>query len=918
MNEDHFAKALDTNLKGAFWCARSAARLMAPRGGGAIVNLSSIGAAMCPGSYLVVGTSKAALEALTRYLAVEFAPANIRVNTASATMLEGEVAKLFPGYESMRANHISHTPLGRIATPEDLSAVVRFLASDQSRWITGQMILADGGISLNHVGLSPSASEASAPAAATASAPAIATAPEIATALAPAPVSAHAPAPAPPSAPVAASAPAPISAPVPASARASTPASVPAPARASAPATVPAPARASAPAAAASVSPLAVERPCPGAEDLPDTDEIAIVGMGLVVPGASSPQDFWRVLAERPELFGTVPVDRWDYRSFFSPDASQEDKSYQSRSVFITDWKPVDRVAEEMKDKRGSQEFTTLWLRHALVQALDGVKRTDSDRWSFMVGYTADGSQHLEESMVLAGTLERLEAAMKTVGGTEAEKAEVFNEISEVLKQRYWRGGEADATNYLPHNVGRNAMADVLPADTELMMVDTACSSSLYAVDIGIKGLLMGKQDIAVCGGTFALAPRGSVLFSKLHGLSESGEVRPLDKAADGVLFADGAGVVVLKRLKRALADGDQVLAVVRGFGSSSDGKGKAIYAPSAAGQRIAIDRALVGRRRSTRTGSTGSSRTQRAPRPATSRRFTTLREKVVAEHPVQVTSNKSLIGHTGWAAGVASLIQVVLGLQHDTIPAQHRFATPQPGLDLREDGAAHPDRAGAVAETTRRRASRVRVGLRLRRHQRAPDCRGVHCPAPKARRSASGIGTSGSAIVGWSADLPGFDTREQVAASWAADAGAASRAVVRRARIRCRPSSKVRMPQGAAAHHRSLPVDGARVRARSPIAARRPSGTRTPRPIGVFIGHMGPTRSATLYAGRCYLDDIRGRGRRRAGRPESDRAGGAGRVAHRGRPARAAVERKLFPRHDAQRHPGADRELLRPQRART
>src|SRR5476651_1399271 len=127
---------------------------------------------MCPANYLVVSTSKAALEALTRYLAVEFAPANIRVNTASATMLEGEVAKLFPGYESMRANHISHTPLGRIATPEDLSAVVRFLASDQARWITGQMILADGGISLNHVGLSPSASGSSAPASARVSTPA--------------------------------------------------------------------------------------------------------------------------------------------------------------------------------------------------------------------------------------------------------------------------------------------------------------------------------------------------------------------------------------------------------------------------------------------------------------------------------------------------------------------------------------------------------------------------------------------------------------------------------------------------------------------------------------------------------------------------------------------------------------------------
>ena len=70
--------------------------------------------------------------------------------------------------------------------------------------------------------------------------------------------------------------------------------------------------------------------------------------------------------------------------------------------------------------------------------------------------------------------------------------------------------------------------------------------------------------------------------------------MRPLDRRCDGVLFADGAGVVVLKRLRRALADGDRILAVIKAFGSSSDGKGKAIYAPSSDGQEIAIARALA------------------------------------------------------------------------------------------------------------------------------------------------------------------------------------------------------------------------------------------------------------------------------------------------------------------------------------
>lgn len=94
VDEEHFARAFDTNLKGSFWCARHAAKLMGKRGG-SIVNISSIGAGLVPANYLVVGTSKAALEALTRYLAVEYARLNIRVNTASATLIEGEVARLF-------------------------------------------------------------------------------------------------------------------------------------------------------------------------------------------------------------------------------------------------------------------------------------------------------------------------------------------------------------------------------------------------------------------------------------------------------------------------------------------------------------------------------------------------------------------------------------------------------------------------------------------------------------------------------------------------------------------------------------------------------------------------------------------------------------------------------------------------------
>ncbi|MBF3603272.1 SDR family oxidoreductase, partial [Burkholderia pseudomallei] len=151
----HFDRALDTNLKGAFWCARRAARLMARAGGGAIVNVSSVGATLVPANYLVVGTAKAALESLTRYLAVEYASLGIRVNGASSTLIDGDVAAQFPDPENTKRSSIAATPLGRLATAEDLADVVLFLASDAARWITGQVIVADGGLSLCSEALSP-------------------------------------------------------------------------------------------------------------------------------------------------------------------------------------------------------------------------------------------------------------------------------------------------------------------------------------------------------------------------------------------------------------------------------------------------------------------------------------------------------------------------------------------------------------------------------------------------------------------------------------------------------------------------------------------------------------------------------------------------------------------------------------------
>ncbi|HDR8858352.1 TPA: SDR family oxidoreductase [Burkholderia territorii] len=782
---EHFDRALDTNLKGAFWCARRAAALMARSGGGAIVNVSSVGATLVPANYLVVGTAKAALESLTRYLAVEYAGRDIRVNGASSTLIDGDVAAQFPDPENTKRSSIAATPLKRLARAEDLADLVVFLASDAARWITGQVVVADGGLSLCSEGLSPRAEWAGEGRA------------EGAGAAAPAAVR-----------------------PAPSTTRQQT---------------------------ASGGS----ERPAAPADEAPDGDDIAVVGMGLALPGASDPDAFWRALLDGPELFGNVPPDRWDYRSFYSPDPSAEDKSYQSRSVFIEHFDPCPKVRAELDAGTAPRELTTLWLRHALCQSLDGVALRDADRVAFLVGYTADGSQHLEEGMVLAAARERLNAVLIDAGVDAAERERRVVAIDAVLSARYARGA-GDLASFFPHRVGLNAMKGVLPDSAQCMMVDTACSSSLYSIDLGIKALLLGKQDVVACGGAFALAPRGSVLFSKLHGLSRSGEVRPLDRNCDGVLFADGAGVVILKRLARARADGDRILGVLKSFGSSSDGKGKAIYAPNSAGQRIAIDRAYA--RTATVPADVDWVVAHATGTPAGDlAEFQSLRDAIRRDRPVQVTSNKSLVGHTGWAAGVVSVIQVLLGLRHQMIPPQHRFSEPPPEFDIAGTNLRIP--VAPVSWPVRSESARVAAvsGFGFGGTNGHLIVSEYRADLPAGRASGR-FKREPLAIVGWSAKFPGLDGDAEVAA-WLRGEGRAPDASFGIG-YRLPSFARVKMPPAvlrALDRCQLMALDAAHdLREHLGAFWREHADT-----IGLVMGHMGPTRNAALYASRCYLDDI-------------------------------------------------------------
>ena len=146
LEEKHWDWTLDINTKAPWLCTKEAVPLM--ERGGRVVNISSLGANRVLPNYLSVGVSKAGLEAVTRYMAVELAPLGITVNAISGGFVPTEALEHFPNREEMLATAKSKTPGGQLLTAEDLAKAVAFLCSEDAAMIRGQVIIVDGGMSL--------------------------------------------------------------------------------------------------------------------------------------------------------------------------------------------------------------------------------------------------------------------------------------------------------------------------------------------------------------------------------------------------------------------------------------------------------------------------------------------------------------------------------------------------------------------------------------------------------------------------------------------------------------------------------------------------------------------------------------------------------------------------------------------------
>ncbi|HET9240820.1 MAG TPA: SDR family oxidoreductase [Oligoflexus sp.] len=411
--------------------------------------------------------------------------------------------------------------------------------------------------------------------------------------------------------------------------------------------------------------------------------DIAVIGVGCLFPDAQGLDEFWQRIKQGHDAIGPVPLTHWRPDDYFNADPKKPDHTYAQTGGFLKPYAfdPLKfGIAPTALEATDSTQLLGMVCAHeALVDAGYGPERSfDRDRVSCVIGVTGT----LELVIPLGARLGHpiWKAALNKAGVPADQAQKVMDEIS----AGYVPWQEASFPGLLG-NVVAGRIASRLDLGGTNSVVDAACASSLAAVHLAAMELESGRADMVITGGMDTFNDIFMYMcFSKTPALSPTGSARPYDAEGDGTILGEGLGAVILKRLDDAERDGDRIYAVLRSVGSSSDGKGQAIYAPSAKGQSKALHRAYEQAGVSARSielvegHGTGTKVGDGVELEALTRVY---REVDADAVWCQLGSVKSQIGHTKAAAGAAGLIKAVMALHYKVLPPTIKVKEPHPKL---------------------------------------------------------------------------------------------------------------------------------------------------------------------------------------------------------------------------------------------
>ncbi|HRI17213.1 MAG TPA: beta-ketoacyl synthase N-terminal-like domain-containing protein, partial [Burkholderiaceae bacterium] len=401
----------------------------------------------------------------------------------------------------------------------------------------------------------------------------------------------------------------------------------------------------------------------------PHPEPIAIIGMACVFPQAPDLAAFWNNILGGVDAVG-APVANWDAERYLSNGRIRTPSGGYLKDLYTFDPREFGIMPNSMDGGEPDQFLALRVARDALLDAGCMGPEVDHATTGIILGHSTYLHRGqvtvIQNNIVLDQTLDLLKAALPELSDEAAQG------IRHLLAAKLPPTNSDTAPGLVP-NVMTGRIANRLNLKGPNYLVDAACSSSLLAVSAAMDELRAGRSRLMISGGVNASLPADvSAIFTQLGALSARGKVRPFEAGSDGTLLGEGLGMVVLKRLSDALADGDRIYATLRGIGQASDGRGTGLLAPSVEGETLAIRRAYEGCGVDPATISlieahgTGIPLGDKTEIAALRNIFG---DRSAEQGSIAIGSVKSMISHCIPAAGIAGLIKTTLALHHKVLP---------------------------------------------------------------------------------------------------------------------------------------------------------------------------------------------------------------------------------------------------------
>ncbi|WP_394846829.1 SDR family NAD(P)-dependent oxidoreductase [Pendulispora brunnea] len=382
-------------------------------------------------------------------------------------------------------------------------------------------------------------------------------------------------------------------------------------------------------------------------------EPVAIVGIACRLPGGvRSPEEFWSLLCEKRNGIREVPAERWNADAYFDEDPAAPGKMSTRWGGFL------DRV-------------------DAFDAAFFGISAREAQHMDPQQRLFLEMAWHaLEDAGIDASTVRGLPVGV-FAGAMWSDYARLSHGDAQAIDTHTATGQD---TSIISARVSY-----LLGLEGPSLTINTACSSSLVAVHLACQSLRLGETTMSLAGGVHVIAsPESTVAMTKFGAMNPRGQCRAFDGGANGYVRSEGGGVVVLKRLRRAIADGDRIYALIRGTAANNDGFSNGLTAPNPQAQE-----AMLRAAHAAASVDPGSIHYVETHGPGT-----ILGDPIEAgalgavfgphhsaERPLRIGSVKTNLGHLEAAAGVAGLVKVALSLHHGALPGNLHFDEPNPHI---------------------------------------------------------------------------------------------------------------------------------------------------------------------------------------------------------------------------------------------